>query len=710
MNLPALPPESTSFRAKDHLGCQIWIERDDSAARIDQLFARAAECGLGLARIFLMWPWIEEKPGQWDFRVWDDAFDAAQRHGIKIKATFTANSPVWHVGPESQGGILHSHNGFLGLEQREPMRRYVVECVRRYAKHPALGQWILWNEPYGGHERTDETLQHWRAWLRKAYSDDLEKLNRRWMAGYAGFDEIPFPEQVTHNIHRGNAWACYGPMLEDWKCRAAWLISEIRWLRDVVRTVDADTPTCVNPAGCLGNRAADGTDLLEMGGTVETMGASYHPAWHFTFAQREDFPALMAAGVRLQAAVPSIRRVEVTEVQCGNTLNSSTRPSDATPGELARFVLAGFAAGAESVTGWLLNVRSQDFEAGDWGLLDNRDKHSARSRMMRRLHDRLEFAFEKTGAWCPAPAQFWIAHEPRSQAIEWIEAKFGEVPGREGQDGARGANLLAVAAMQCGFAPALASLEHMPKKAGVNGEVLVLSHVVAWEKEDGRALADFVESGGTLLLDATCGRKTFDAAIHRPWPGGLAERAGFEAIGLSTRPEGWEIAMDGVSSGRWLLARLDVEFDPAAGWHAWPELRYALDGEPCVWERKLGNGRVVIARGLLGPSLVHVPSSFSAARLILRRLSGIVPAVFPVSGHPNAFAVPIQVEKGSLTAIFAPERFARGGRPLRVWAPRGTCVDLWSGETVETGADSETVLEAPEGVALLWREQLGNHC
>jgi hypothetical protein len=412
----------------------------------------------------------------------------------------------------------------------------------------------------------------------------------------------------------------------------------------------------------------------------------------------------MAAGVRLQATVPSIHRVEVTEVQSGNTLNSSIRPSDATPGELARFVLAALAAGAESVTGWLLNARRQDFEAGDWGLLDNRDKHSARSRMMRRIHDRLEFAYEKTGAWRPAPAQFWIAHEPRAQAIEWIESKFGEVPGRAGQDGAYGANLLAVAAMQCGFSTTIASLENMPEAADANGEVLVASHVVGWEKKDGEALADFAEAGGTVLVDATCGRKTFDAAMHHPWPGGLAERAGFEAIGLSTRPEGWEIALDGVPFGRWLLARLDVEFDPAAGWSAWPELRYARDGEPCVWERPLGKGRVVIARGIVGPSLVHVPESFAATRWIMRRLAGAAPAVFPVAGHPGSVAIPIQVENGSLTAVFAPEGLARGGRPLRISAPRGSYVDLWSGETIEAAADSEISLEALDGVVLLWRK------
>ena len=110
----------------------------------------------------------------------------------------------------------------------------------------------------------------------------------------------------------------------------------------------------------------------------------------------------MVAGVRLEAAQPAARRVEVTEVQSGNTLNSSNRPANVTPAELARFYLAGLAAGAESVTGWCLNVRSHDFEAGDWGLLDNQDRPSGRSQMLAQLRARLDAAYARPVAWSPA--------------------------------------------------------------------------------------------------------------------------------------------------------------------------------------------------------------------------------------------------------------------------------------------------------------------
>lgn len=149
----------SSITARELLGCQIWLEKDDSWERVVHLFKQAKDCGFGWVRVFLMWPFIEENPGEWNFDVYDYAFDAALGNDIKIKATLTANSGPWHIGTPS---MLHSGTGFLSEAQREPMKKYILKCVQRYKEHPALGQWILWNEPTSGSDRTEETLKHWR--------------------------------------------------------------------------------------------------------------------------------------------------------------------------------------------------------------------------------------------------------------------------------------------------------------------------------------------------------------------------------------------------------------------------------------------------------------------------------------------------------------------------------------------------------------------
>ena len=98
-----------------------------------------------------------------------------------------------------------------------------------------------------------------------------------------------FQREIPHPPHRGHFWNSYGPWLLDWQCRAAWLNDELPWIKEIVRSIDATTELCVNPTEVLTNQAVGGTDLHGMARLVDVIGASYHPAWHFTFADRSSF-------------------------------------------------------------------------------------------------------------------------------------------------------------------------------------------------------------------------------------------------------------------------------------------------------------------------------------------------------------------------------------------------------------------------------------
>jgi hypothetical protein len=688
-------------KASDYLGTQIWIERDDSQERIDHLFEMAATSGHGWARIFLMWPWIEAKPGQWDFHVFDWAFEAAVKHGLKIKATLTCNSGPWHIGTPS---MLHSGTGFLSSEQREPMRRYIRQCVERYQHHPALGQWILWNEPSDAAEHTPERLKFWQQWLDHHFAGDIEPLNRDWLTGYARFDQVPFPSDIPQALHRGKSWNPYGPWLLDWQARADWLLGELKWVQDEVRQIDRKTETCINPSSVFRNHAESGYDLERLAELVDVLGASYHPAWHFTYAQRPQFPALIALGVRYLDSFHDHKPVEVTEVQSGNTVNSSTRPNAVQPEELARFYLAALAGGAKSVTGWCFNQRRQENESGDWALLDDLDQPSPRSRMIKRVHDTLEVTFAKTGRWKAARNRAVVVGAPKSQAIEAVEARFGgNVDGRRSSDGAQSQSLLATVLLQCGIPAAMAYLDRIDAEVAPDG-LLIASHVVAWDKQDGQRLLRFAEQGGRLLIDASCGRRDYQARMHYPWPGGLAEGMGLRAQELETNSDGYALELDGHATGKLLLARLHALFDDPKAWSAWDQPRYQQDGEPLVWERSYGKGRIIVVRGYLGASYLYDAELLAVVRHVLHRAGeGLAGNIRPVSCRDFVYTIPVDTERGKLTVVLAESMLARQGRPLRLQAARGTYHDFWSAEDVTTGADGELVLGCPDGIALLWK-------
>jgi hypothetical protein len=85
------------------LGTQIWLEQHEDPARLDELFRLAAETGFGWVRLFIMWPWMEPEPGQWDFGLYDSAFDAA---AIGKDGRTAASSDVECHQPEGQGGSM----------------------------------------------------------------------------------------------------------------------------------------------------------------------------------------------------------------------------------------------------------------------------------------------------------------------------------------------------------------------------------------------------------------------------------------------------------------------------------------------------------------------------------------------------------------------------------------------------------------------------
>lgn len=686
------------------LGAQLWVERDDPAERVDHLVGQAAACGLGQLRIFVMWPWIEPDPDAWDFALYDAVFDAAARHGVGIKATLTTGAGPWHIGTP---GVQHSQTLTLAEAQRPAISRYVERVVSRYAGHSALSQWILWNEPryqaFGpGREdprRSDEQLAYWRGLLRSRYSD-IRTLNRSWYTGFTDFDQVPFPEQIPHPAHRGNPWISFRPWLDEADFRGEWLRFELRWIADAVRSVDPDTPLCINPDQLLSNLAAGGYEFGALSDVVDVMGSSFHAPWHLTFAPREAHLGLIVAGLGLLRSAPADgagKPVEVTEFQLGNTVYSGAAPMGVTPASIAAGFLAPLAAGAASACGWSLNARRRDFEAGEWGLLDDADRISDRGRAVARVRDLLVSLQEAIGPWTARPAEALVLTSTASQAVQLVHASTGpDGPLRNADDAPRGAGLLAVEALRLGVPAALASIDATVPRA----DLLIASHLQAWTQEQAAALLGHVRDGATLLVDGTSGQKDADAALHRPWPGGLAVELGVRAVGMDTRPGGHPVTLAGAPAGTLPLARTTFELTGPA-WSADEHLRLPSAGHaPCLWRRPYGNGTVMLFGGALGPALVHDASSATLARYVLSTaLEDHVREVRPLS--PHTMMLVLDGADTIAIAVFGPEAPDRAGQPLRLALPPGAYTDLWTGECHQVDSGGELTLAALDGLAVL---------
>ena len=669
--------------------------------------SRAAAVGFGQVRIFLMWPWIQAKSRQsWDWQLWDDVFDAAGRHGIKVKATLTANSGPWWLGT---GSVLHSHTLTLDESWLPDARNYVVQAVQRYAAHPALGQWILWNEPNYPYEPVAPQLSRpvgaseaWSTLLQDSYSG-IGELNERWRTGFLSFDEVPFYEEQVHPAQRSAHWHSWRPYMDDARLRAVLLESELDRIAKLVRESDPTTPLCVNPNRTLNNHSAYGLRLAKMCAIVDTLGASFHAPWSFSdFAIVDDHASLVVAGLRLLQHTPGARRAEVTEVQTGNTFYAGVNPLGVGRAEIAATYLAPLLAGAESVTGWCFNTRGPDFEAGEWGLLDDNDDIGDRADAVTRVGGALRDLDESIGGWQAKVPDCVVALSEQSQAVQFAMSLQTDTPWSTRADAAvQGAAIAAVELERLGVSTTLAPLH---SDIVTHSQLVVVLHWAAWTESDVSRLLDIANRGATVLIDGTSGEFDADATLYRPWPGHFAKLAGLRSRGLQTSVVGgqkYHILQNGYPLAEVTGVRSDVVVD--SEWASFPDLTYANDGVPLLWERPWGAGRLVYSSASLATSLLERATPRSVVTAVLRHASrDIHPELRPLS--PATTVLHVQGTTGRAWGIFAPEITRRSGRPFAVALRPGRYRDLWSHESHKVGANQILQLHGRDGVALIVRE------
>src|SRR5512147_993092 len=92
--------------ARPLIGAQIWLEPGQKPQDVERWFKTLADAHMPVARLFLMWNYIEREPGVWDFTLYDRAFRAAEEHRVRVVATLTPN---W--GPPHRGYTYAAQGG-----------------------------------------------------------------------------------------------------------------------------------------------------------------------------------------------------------------------------------------------------------------------------------------------------------------------------------------------------------------------------------------------------------------------------------------------------------------------------------------------------------------------------------------------------------------------------------------------------------------------
>lgn len=606
----------TRAETKPLLGAQIWIEPGQTPTEIDGWFRNLASSNMPVARIFLMWSYLEPSPEHWDFTLYDEAFQAAEKYHVHIVATLTPNGPPPFLGGDGNQGIGILPTG----KSRAAASKYIAKVVEHYRSSTALDTWLLVNEPGQPPTLTPVATHSFRNWLAQRYLS-IDKLNAEWGTAYVSFDGVMPPNSARSWNHT--------PEL-DWRTFwESYQTTQLRWLADQVRKSDNKHPLHLNPAGILSNLAGVSDDLPSWRGFLDTLGCSIHPAWHFGLLDRDQYALGVSYLNDLVRGSIEPKPYWVTELQGGNNIYSGTKPMEPNARDISQWVWTSVGAGADRVIFWLLNARKEGVETAEWSMLNFEQQPSTRFTTAAEIAKILKNHDDFFSGAQPVRSRITIL-------LSLDTMTFEETFHRE-DDPARSSNAHILEAL--GFYEALSRLAPPPRikyfkdfdwnRQTAEPQVAILPDARELSEDQIHSLKDFVEQGNTLLITGLTG---FYGPHAKAWP-----FAGFplaEVTGGKLK----EVHLTGVSPlislhnpsavlpSRLWVSSIALKSAKAIGYE---------NGEVIATERRLpGGGRVIWI-----PSPIGLGAWLTDAQPLARYLKEALSTA--VNAAPFTFAQPV---------------------------------------------------------------------
>lgn len=319
-------------------GAEVFIEPGQTPAQIDTWFKRLKEAGMTLTRIRLFERYMRKPGGAWDFALFDQAYKAGEKYGIKIYGNLFPATPFTDIG-----GFKFPRNE----AHLTSIAAYIKGAVTHFKQFKSCYGWVPINEPGAGELPKDAyTAQRLEAW-KKAQP----------VAAYRskGYEHFDFAEE-QYLLHY-NTWF-------------------LNWLTKEIRKYDQTNPVHVNTHAIFGNAAE--YNFPEWRKFLTSLGGSAHASWHFYYFHRPQYAVALSANSEIiRSGAGSIPWL-MTELQGGNNTYSGGTPLCPTKEEITQWLWITLATEGKGAIFWCLNPRSSGIEAGEWAMLDFQDRPSDR--------------------------------------------------------------------------------------------------------------------------------------------------------------------------------------------------------------------------------------------------------------------------------------------------------------------------------------------
>ncbi len=439
---------STSLLASGRFqaGAQVIIEPWQTAGQIDHLFKSLEDAGMTVCRVRMF-----ENYGT---DIFDLAFDSARRHGVKIFVTLFPDAPG-----NSVGGFKFP----LSDSHEDAIKAYVMHTVAHFKDNPALLGWVLMNEPGTGGSIPDTPYS------RQKFEE--------WLA-----------EHPDSGIFSGQKF------LTEYNTRY------LEWLGDLVRSIDDTHEIHVNNHAIFSNAAE--YDFPAWRDNLTSLGASAHPSWHFGYFDRSRYGVAMAANCAMIRSGAGDLPFWVTELQGGTNTYSGAKAFCPTASEIKRWMWTGIGTGASGLIFWCLNPRTMGEEGGEWSLLtlqgDFSERMDAAAEVIREAS-----ALDGCEPICSPVTLLYLRETLWAEAaLDKYNSSDIDYEGRQ-----RGGAMKSVAGIyqilsEAGIQSNISEInEYDFSQNDYSGKTLILSNQICVPVRYYSGLRNFVEKGGTLIVE-----------------------------------------------------------------------------------------------------------------------------------------------------------------------------------------------------------------
>lgn len=458
-------------------GAQVFIEPGQTPEEIDSWFRVMKENRMTVCRIRMFESYMHPADSAWDFSLFDQAFHAAERHGIQVFATLFPATEKTDIG-----GFKFPRDE----QHLQSIAAYIEKLVTHYNRFPALRGWVLINEPGTGGEiqKNEFTRKRYEEWLQK---HPIKEFTEK---GYPVLLDLT-DQKFLRDL---NTWY-------------------LQWIANEIRRYDTVHELHVNNHAIFQNCAE--YDFPAWRNFLSHLGGSAHASWHFGYFTRQQYPLAMSANSEIIRSGAGHLPWFMTELQGGNNTYSGFAPMCPSPEEITQWLWIILASEARGGIFWSLNPRSSGIEAGEWALLNFQNKPSNRMEAIAKVAETIYSHPELFTGLKEVESGIHLLYARESLWAEKKMASGSEQNYEARNPGGVMKSLLAYfeAFSEYGINASINALEEFDfSRNDYTGNVIILAHQIAIPSHYATLLEHFVSHGGKLIVEGLTAY--FDEDLH----------------------------------------------------------------------------------------------------------------------------------------------------------------------------------------------------